>query len=46
LKFGGGERWATSFALALTAWLFFYGMFVYALKAAVPRRTVDDWLRL
>ena len=46
LKFGGGERWATSFALALTAWLFFYGMFDYALKLPFPEGQLIDWLQL
>jgi Tripartite tricarboxylate transporter TctB family len=46
LKFGGGERWATSLALALVAWAFFYGMFDYALKLPFPEGALMDWLKI
>jgi len=46
LKFSGGERWATSVALALIAWAFFYGMFDYALKLPFPEGLLIDWLNI
>jgi putative tricarboxylic transport membrane protein len=46
LKFSGGERWATSVALALIAWAFFYGMFDYALKLPFPDGALMDWLKI
>jgi hypothetical protein len=46
LKFSGGERWATSVALAFIAWAFFYGMFDYALKLPFPEGLLVDWLNI
>ena len=46
LKFSGGERWVTSVALALAAWIFFYGMFDYALKLPFPEGVLLDWLKI
>jgi TctA family transporter len=46
LRFSGGERWATSLALALAAWVFFYGMFDYALKLPFPEGVLLDWLKI
>ncbi|HWO41433.1 MAG TPA: tripartite tricarboxylate transporter permease [Candidatus Eisenbacteria bacterium] len=46
IKFAGRERWATSVALALFAWLFFYGMFDYALKLPFPDGVLMDWLEI
>jgi hypothetical protein len=46
LKLSGGERWATSLALALVAWGFFYGMFDYALKLPFPEGLLVDWLNI
>jgi hypothetical protein len=46
LKFSGGERWATSVALALVAWAFFYGMFDYALKLPFPEGVLMGWLEI
>jgi hypothetical protein len=43
LKFSGGERWATSVALAVIAWVFFYGVFDYALKLPFPEGVLMDW---
>ena len=46
LKVSGGERWATSLALAVIAWVFFYGMFDYALKLPFPEGVLIDWLEI
>jgi TctA family transporter len=46
LKFSGGERWATSVALAFIAWAFFYGMFDYTLKLPFPEGLLVDWLNI
>jgi hypothetical protein len=46
LKFSGGERWATSLALAFVAWAFFYGMFDYALKLPFPEGVLLDWFEI
>ena len=46
LKVSGGERWATSLALAVIAWVFFYGMFDYALKLPFPEGVLINWLEI
>jgi putative tricarboxylic transport membrane protein len=46
LKFGGGEKWSTSLALAFAAWAFFYGLFDYALQMPFPRGAVLDWINV
>ena len=46
LKVSSGERWATSIALAVIAWAFFYGMFDYALHLPFPEGLLLDWLNI
>jgi len=46
LKFGGGEKWSTSIALALVAFGVFYGMFDYALKLPFPEGMLMDWFEI
>lgn len=43
LKFNG-ERWPTSTALTVLAWIAFYGLFEYALHVPFPRGLLLDWL--
>jgi TctA family transporter len=44
LKFGAGERWPVSLAITAAAWLFFFGLFDYALQMPFPRGALFDWL--
>jgi hypothetical protein len=46
LKWSSAERWSTSLALALVAWVFFYGMFDYALSLPFPEGLLVDWLNI
>ncbi len=46
LKFGAGERWGISTALAALAWVFFYGLFDYGLHLPFPPGALFDWLGL
>ena len=46
LKFGAGEKWATTAALTFTCWLFFYGFFDYALQLPFPRGAIFDFVHI
>jgi len=46
LKFGEREKWPVSLALALVAWLFFYGLFDYTLQLPFPEGAILAWVRL
>ena len=44
LKFGAGERWPVTVAIGATCWLFFFGLFDYALQLPFPDGALFDWL--
>jgi TctA family transporter len=44
LKFGAGEKWPITLALAVACWLFFFGVFDYALQLPFPTGALFDWL--
>jgi TctA family transporter len=44
LKFGAGEKWPITVAIGAACWLFFWGMFDYALQMPFPRGALFDWL--
>jgi len=44
LKLGAGERWPVTLAITAGAWLFFFGLFDYALQLPFPRGALFDWL--
>jgi putative tricarboxylic transport membrane protein len=44
LKFGAGERWPITMAISVACWLFFWGMFDYALQMPFPSGAVLEWL--
>ena len=44
LKFGAGEKWPVTLAISAGCWLFFWGMFDYALQMPFPRGALFDWL--
>ena len=44
LKYGAGERWPITLALAAACWLFFFGVFDYALQLPFPTGALFDWL--
>jgi len=44
LKFGAGERWPVTLAIAAGSWLFFFALFDYALQMPFPRGALFDWL--
>ncbi len=46
LKLGAGERWGITVALSALAWIFFYGMFDYALHLPFPPGELFVWLGL
>jgi putative tricarboxylic transport membrane protein len=46
LKFGAGEKWSTSLALTAACWLFFFGVFDYALSLPFPHGTLFDWVHI
>ncbi|HXV82397.1 MAG TPA: tripartite tricarboxylate transporter permease, partial [Candidatus Binatia bacterium] len=46
LKFGAGERWPVTLAIGAACWLFFWGMFDYALQMPFPHGALFDWLPL
>jgi TctA family transporter len=45
LKFGAGERWPVTLAMAVGCWLFFFLLFDYALQLPFPRGALLDWMR-
>jgi putative tricarboxylic transport membrane protein len=44
LRFGAGEKWPVTLAIGAACWLFFWGMFDYALQMPFPRGALFDWL--
>jgi hypothetical protein len=44
LKVGAGEKWPISLLVTAGAWLFFYGLFVYALRLPFPEGVFFSWL--
>ena len=44
LKFGAGEKWPISLVLTAACWLFFFGVFDYALRLPFPTGALFDWL--
>jgi TctA family transporter len=44
LKFGAGERWPVTLAIAAGCWLFFYGLFDYALQLPFPKGEMFEWI--
>lgn len=42
LKFGAGEKWPMSLALTAACWLFFFGVFDYALQLPFPKGTAIE----
>jgi hypothetical protein len=44
LKLGAGERWPISLAITAVCWLFFYGLFDYALQLPFPAGEIFSWL--
>jgi hypothetical protein len=46
LKFGAGERWPVTLAITVGCWLFFFGLFDYALQLPFPRGALLDWVHL
>ncbi len=46
LKFGAGERWPITLAITVGCWLFFWGMFDYALQLPFPDGVVLEWVSL
>ena len=43
LKVGAGERWPITLAISAACWLFFFGVFDYALQLPFPAGTVLEW---
>jgi TctA family transporter len=46
LKFGAGERWPISLALTAACWLFFFGVFDYALQLPFPAGSIFEWVHI
>jgi heme/copper-type cytochrome/quinol oxidase subunit 2 len=44
LKIGAREKWRTSILLALLSWLFFYGLFDWAIQLPFPAGALYGWL--
>ena len=44
LKFGAGERWPVTLAITAGCWLFFFGLFDYALQLPFPQGAFFDWV--
>jgi hypothetical protein len=44
LKFGAGERWPVTLAITAGCWLFFFGLFDYALQLPFPKGALFEWL--
>jgi len=44
LKFGAGEKWPISLALTVVCWLFFFGVFDYALQLPFPKGEMFEWI--
>jgi TctA family transporter len=46
LKFGARENWPISLALTAACWLFFFGVFEYALQLPFPTGTIFEWVHI
>ncbi len=46
LKFGAGEKWPITVALAVGCWLFFYGLFDYGLRLPFPHGSILEWVNV
>jgi TctA family transporter len=46
LKFGAGEGWPISLALTAVCWLFFFGVFDYALQLPFPAGSIFEWVHI
>jgi TctA family transporter len=46
LKFGAGEKWPISLVLTAACWLFFFGVFDYALQLPFPSGSFFEWVRI
>ncbi len=46
LKLGAFEKWPISVAMTVGCWLFFFGIFEYALQLPFPDGAIFDWLKL
>ncbi|HSE87718.1 MAG TPA: tripartite tricarboxylate transporter permease [Candidatus Binatia bacterium] len=46
LKWGAGEKWPISLALTAACWLFFFGVFDYALQLPFPTGTIFEWVHI
>ncbi|HEY7220465.1 MAG TPA: tripartite tricarboxylate transporter permease [Candidatus Binatia bacterium] len=44
LKFGAGEKWPITLVLTAACWLFFFGVFDYALQLPFPQGAFFDWV--
>jgi putative tricarboxylic transport membrane protein len=46
LKFGAGEKWPMTAALTIACWLFFFGVFDYALQLPFPHGALFDFVHI
>jgi putative tricarboxylic transport membrane protein len=46
LKFGAGERWPVTLAITAGCWLFFFGLFDYALQMPFPQGALFEWVQI
>ncbi len=46
LKFGAGERWPITVAVSVACWLFFFGVFDYALQLPFPQGALFDMVHI
>ncbi len=46
LKFGAGEKWPITLALSVACWLFFFGVFDFALNLPFPAGAFFDWVHV
>ena len=44
LKFGAGESWPVTLVITAACWLFFFGLFDYALQLPFPQGALFEWL--
>jgi TctA family transporter len=44
LKLGAQERWPVTLAISAACWLFFFGLFDYALQMPFPSGALFDWV--
>lgn len=46
LKFGARENWGMTLAITAGCWLFFFGVFDYALQMPFPTGLIFEWVRI